>query len=43
MIVLGKLFFPDYLQVNFSDDRARAEQVLTSLSEPPGLGTGTKE
>ncbi|MDH4322132.1 MAG: DUF4492 domain-containing protein [Desulfobulbaceae bacterium] len=32
--VLKLFFFPDYLQTNFSNDRDRADHVLSVLSRP---------
>ncbi|KPK36470.1 MAG: hypothetical protein AMK70_02110 [Nitrospira bacterium SG8_35_1] len=33
--VLKIFFFPDFLEVNFSSDRERAEHVLTNLTQTP--------
>jgi Domain of unknown function (DUF4492) len=33
--VLKIFFFPDYLEVNFSDDRERAEHVFTNITQIP--------
>ena len=33
--VLKLFFFPDYLHENFSSDKARAEHVLTDLTQIP--------
>ncbi|MDA8419502.1 MAG: DUF4492 domain-containing protein [Desulfobacteraceae bacterium] len=32
--LLGRLFFPDYLRVNFANDKARADSVLAALTHP---------
>ncbi len=32
MIVLGRLFFPDYLRANYATDQARAAHVLNALT-----------
>lgn len=36
LYTLAKFFFPDYLQTNFSTDAARADHVLSTLTEQPG-------
>ena len=38
--VLKLFFFPDYLQTNFSNDRDRADHVLSVLSRPVSVGSG---
>jgi hypothetical protein len=39
--VLKIFFFPDYLEVNFSSDRERAEHVFTNLTQTPTQNTYT--
>lgn len=33
-VVILKLFFPDYLQTNFSTDQQRADHVLANITKP---------
>ena len=33
-LLILKLFFPDYLQTHFRNDRQRADHVLTNLTDP---------
>ena len=35
--ILKLFFFPDYLQTNFSTDRARADHVLDLISRPASV------
>ncbi len=39
-LLIMKLFFPNYLQTHFRNDRQRADHVLTNLTDPGSFNSG---